>query len=300
MARSKSAPDPLVKAVETAALSAITALAEGWLYAPDYDALRSATLDAFYRAWGDAIGLQLGPIGAAFPPLTATTLVRVITDVRGLPYSDLTPEHYGTFHEVLSRYCLAAGRVVPVGDRRSSTIHFTPRSLTEPILRKTLAPILAIVPPERTLELRVCDPSCGGGAFLLELVRQLGARLLAAGLANDEHEAKRLVAIHCMIGVDIGPFAVLTAKRAITLECRADRMPGDWLDDNIKCGDGLVGLPNEPFAGAAASKGSIKSFHWREAPPIEAISRLVDNAMRLGVAARQLRMARLAEQARSA
>jgi hypothetical protein len=299
-ARRKKDADPLVGAVKKAALEAITALAAGWLYAPRYDDLREVTLAAFYRALGMHVGMRVGhPLGV-LPPLRPDTIAAFLTAVNQLPHADLTPEHYGSVHEVLSHYMLLDGRVALRNDRHASTIYFTPRSLTEPIVRRTLEPLLPLYPPEKTLELRCADPACGGGAFLLEVVRQLGARALSAGLANDEHEAKRLVAIHCMYGTDIGPLAVLTAKRAITLECRADQMPADWLDDNIKCGDALVGLPNEPFEGAAASKGSIKSFHWREAHPNDAIAKLVDNAMSLGVAARRLRMARLADLARSA
>jgi hypothetical protein len=54
--------------------------------------------------------------------------------------------------------------------------------LTEPIVRTTLAPILARLrgadgqPPQpaQILDLKVCDPAMGSGAFLVEACRQLG------------------------------------------------------------------------------------------------------------------------------
>ena len=66
---------------------------------------------------------------------------------------------------------------VTVGtDRRSSGTHYTPRSLTEPIVQYTLEPLVYIGPAEgkpkeewtlRTakelLDLKVCDMACGSG-----------------------------------------------------------------------------------------------------------------------------------------
>ena len=64
----------------------------------------------------------------------------------------------------------------PSEERRRSGSHYTPRELTEPIVRTTLEPILARLQgedgkpprPERILDLKVCDPAMGSGAFLVE------------------------------------------------------------------------------------------------------------------------------------
>src|SRR5262249_5393966 len=66
----------------------------------------------------------------------------------------------------------------PSDERRRSGSHYTPRSLTEPIVRKTLEPILKRLgerpTPEQFLDLKICDPAMGSGAFLVEACRQLG------------------------------------------------------------------------------------------------------------------------------
>jgi hypothetical protein len=57
----------------------------------------------------------------------------------------------------------------PSEERRRSGSHYTPRSLTEPIVRTTLEPILARLRgedgrpprPEQILDLKVCDPAMG-------------------------------------------------------------------------------------------------------------------------------------------
>src|SRR5207248_5389276 len=70
----------------------------------------------------------------------------------------------------------------PSEERRRSGSHYTPRALTEPIVRTTLEPILTSLRgadglpprPSQILDLKVCDPAMGSGAFLVEGCRQLG------------------------------------------------------------------------------------------------------------------------------
>ena len=78
-------------------------------------------------------------------------------------------------------------------DRRSSGTHYTPKSLTEPIVQYTLEPLVYVGPAEglpkdqwklrsakELLALKICDMACGSGAFLVQACRYLAARLLEA------------------------------------------------------------------------------------------------------------------------
>jgi len=78
-------------------------------------------------------------------------------------------------------------------DRRSSGTHYTPRSLTEPIVQYTLEPLIYVGPAEgkpkgewklksakELLELKICDMACGSGAFLVQAARYMAERLLEA------------------------------------------------------------------------------------------------------------------------
>ena len=60
----------------------------------------------------------------------------------------------------------------PGEERRRTGSHYTPRELTEPIVRTTLRPVLEGLGerprPEQILDLKVCDPAMGSGAFLVE------------------------------------------------------------------------------------------------------------------------------------
>ncbi|MCY3837961.1 MAG: N-6 DNA methylase, partial [Gammaproteobacteria bacterium] len=168
-----------------------------------------------------------------------------------------------------------AGAMVlqPSEERRRSGSHYTPRELTEPIVRETLDPVLQRLrddqqrspTPERILDLKVCDPAMGSGAFLVEACRQLGDALVESwhahdvlpDIPSDENEtvfARRQVARRCLYGVDRNPAAVDLAKLSLWLVTLAKDHPLTFLDHALRQGDSLVGLGRQ----------QIDGFHWKE------------------------------------
>jgi hypothetical protein len=155
----------------------------------------------------------------------------------------------------------------PSEERRRSGSHYTPRTLTEPIVRKALEPILKRVgenpKPEQVLALKIADIAVGSGAFLVETCRQLAEALVAAWhhhnctpqIPPDEDEvllAKRTIAQKCLYGVDRNPMAVDLTKLSLWLATLAKDHPFTFLDHSIRPGDSLVGL----------TRRLIGSFSW--------------------------------------
>ena len=159
----------------------------------------------------------------------------------------------------------------PSEERRRSGSHYTPRELTEPIVRTTLKPVLERIQgeggkaprPEQILDLKVCDPAMGSGAFLVEACRQLGDALVEAWrvhgevpeIPSDEDEgiyARRLIAQRCLYGVDRNPMAVDLAKVSLWLVTLAKDHALTFVDHALRHGDSLVGL----------SLKQIEAFHW--------------------------------------
>jgi hypothetical protein len=81
----------------------------------------------------------------------------------------------------------------PGSDRRSTGTHYTPRTLTEPIVQHTLDPLVYRGPadgwpqekwelkaPSEILALKVCDMAMGSGAFLVQACRYLAEKLVEA------------------------------------------------------------------------------------------------------------------------
>ncbi|GEN12119.1 N-6 DNA Methylase [Myxococcus fulvus] len=157
----------------------------------------------------------------------------------------------------------------PGDERRRTSSHYTPRSLSAPIVRRALEPLLKTMGPqpssERLLNLKICDPAMGSGAFLVESCRFLADQVVAAWtregvLQRDKHEdevmrARRLVAQRCLYGVDKNPWAVKLAKLSLWLVTLAKTEPFTFLDHALKCGDSLVGLDLE----------QLQAFHWAPA-----------------------------------
>jgi hypothetical protein len=84
-------------------------------------------------------------------------------------------------------------------DRRSTGTHYTPRSLTEPIVKHTLEPLVYVGPaegkpenewqlksPKEILDLKVCDMAMGSGAFLVQACRYLSERLVESWEAIEK------------------------------------------------------------------------------------------------------------------
>lgn len=179
----------------------------------------------------------------------------------------------------------AGAFIVTTGSDRSETgTHYTPKSLTETIVTETLTPVAYVGPtegiprdrwalksPAELLDLKICDPAMGSGAFLVQACRWLSDRLveawsqveatgktfsvdgevLEAGAAKEplprDSEARtviarRLIAERCLYGVDLNPLAVELAKLSIWLVTLAKGRPFGFLDHNLRCGDSLLGI----------------------------------------------------------
>ncbi|HWP02770.1 MAG TPA: DNA methyltransferase, partial [Gemmatimonadaceae bacterium] len=114
--------------------------------------------------------------------------------------------------------------------------------------------------------MRVLDPACGSGHFLLAAARRLGKELARIRTGEDEpapervREAIRDVVAHCIYGVDKNPLAVELCRVALWLEAHCAGKPLTFLDHRIRCGDSLVGvfdlevldrgIPDDAFAPA--------------------------------------------------
>jgi hypothetical protein len=155
----------------------------------------------------------------------------------------------------------------PSNERRRSGSHYTPSSLTGPIVEAALRPVLKQLgdnpTPEQILQLKVCDPAMGSGAFLVEACRQLAESLVKAWhshdcmppIPRDEDEllsARRLVAQRCFYGVDKNPLAADLAKLSLWLATLAKDHPFTFLNHSLRAGDSLVGLTRQQIA----------AFHW--------------------------------------
>ncbi|EKO3404692.1 hypothetical protein N6C02_002964 [Vibrio fluvialis] len=208
-------------------------------------------------------------------------------------------------------------------DRRETGSHYTPKSLTESIVTETLEPVVYTGPaegkpreewqlksPEELLDLKICDPAMGSGAFLVQVCRWLAERICESwlmveqagsfvtmkGVATSDESlellpvdaderliiAKRLISERCLYGVDINPLAVELAKLSIWLVTLSKGRPFGFLDHNLKSGDSLLGIHNlDQLCFLNLNPYHAKKSQLVELPIAEQVKKLVTGAAEL-------------------
>jgi type I restriction-modification system DNA methylase subunit len=141
--------------------------------------------------------------------------------------------------------------------RKLTGSYYTPDELVQELIKSTLEPVIKERlqekpenPSEAILSIKVIDPACGSGHFLLSAARRLAdqlSRIEAGAEQPGEKEfqhAMRQVIGHCVFGVDLNPMAVELCRIALWLESVEPGKPLTFLDTHILCGNSLVGVFN--------------------------------------------------------
>jgi hypothetical protein len=177
---------------------------------------------------------------------------------RPVSYADLGVEELGAVYERVLDYEPHGGRGPCVltrtsTERKSSGSFYTPRAMTEFLVRRTLQPLVAGRSADEIFSLRIVDPAMGSGAFLVAACRYLAdAAARALDLDDDrpltpearrarQAELRRTVAQRCLYGVDINPMAVQLARLSLWLTTLAADRPLGFLDHHLAVGDSLIG-----------------------------------------------------------
>ncbi|HET7619224.1 MAG TPA: N-6 DNA methylase, partial [Vicinamibacterales bacterium] len=153
--------------------------------------------------------------------------------------ASVDPEMLGRAFE-----CLMA-----VEDRRASGVFFTPHALVARVAEQALDAALPNPTPRDVRIVRVLDPACGSGAFLVFLLERLADLRRDLGERASVADVRRDVLARSIFGVDRNPTAVwlceLRLWLSVVIESREEdpmsvpSLPN--LDRNIRVGDALAG-----------------------------------------------------------
>ena len=180
--------------------------------------------------------------------------------LRGVDFRNLGAEELGSIYESLLELVPevneAAGEFALVtaggSERKTTGSYYTPTALIESLLDTALKPVLAEAESQpdaeaAILRLKVCDPACGSGHFLIGAAHRLAKRLAMVRTGEGDpapepmRAALRDVVGHCLYGVDINPMAVELCKVSLWLEALEPGKPLSFLDHKIQCGNSLLG-----------------------------------------------------------
>jgi len=180
--------------------------------------------------------------------------------LRAVDYRNLGSEELGSIYEsllelhpVLNSEAGTFSLGTASGHERKTTgSYYTPTSLITCLLDSALDPVLdeALRQPEpeaALLKLKVCDPACGSGHFLIAAAHRIAKRLAFVRTGEEEPPPQAVRAAlrdsigHCVYGVDVNPMSVELCKVALWMEALEPGKPLSFLDHHIQCGNSLIG-----------------------------------------------------------
>ncbi|MGV9414766.1 Eco57I restriction-modification methylase domain-containing protein [Nocardia sp. NPDC003693] len=142
-------------------------------------------------------------------------------------------------------------------ERQQSASYYTPEVLTKFVVSQALEELLdqngVRTSPEDILQLTICEPALGSGAFAVEAVRQLAAEYLkrkqedlgelidADKYPVELQKVKAHIALHQVYGVDLNATAVELAEISLWLDTMVAGLQAPWFGLHLRRGNSLIG-----------------------------------------------------------
>jgi len=194
--------------------------------------------------------------------------------------------------------------------RKTSGSYYTPDSLVQELIKSALDPLIEQRlgarpdnPTEALLSIRVMDPACGSGHFLLAAARRLAEKLaqlrsVEGGQAGavrpqDYRHALREVVARCIFGVDRNPMAIELARTALWLEGFEEGRPLTFLDHHLQVGDALLGLTSLHCLEHGIAKDAFKALSGDDKEVCKVLAKANTAALKQLSAERKSKQARL-------
>lgn len=167
-------------------------------------------------------------------------------------------------------------------ERQQSASYYTPEVLTKFTVGQALAELLdqdgETTPADDILNLTICEPAMGSGAFAIEAVNQLAQQYLdrkkkelgpEVVLDPDDYPAelqkvKASIALHQVYGVDLNATAVEFAEITLWLSSMAKGLQAPWFGLHLRRGNSLIGARR-----AVYRRSQIMDKSWLTAPPTD-------------------------------
>lgn len=168
-------------------------------------------------------------------------------------------------------------------DRERSASFYTPEVLTHCVVEHSLAELLTDdMSAEDILELRVCEPALGSGAFANEAVNQLAdayldrrqdeldERIPADELPLERRRVRAWIALHRVHGVDLNATAVELAEVSMWLNVMQPKLAAPWFGLHLKRGNSLIGARRATHDLGALRRSKAK--WWQTQPEDQGLS----------------------------
>lgn len=182
--------------------------------------------------------------------------------------------------------------------RKAGGVYYTPQYIVDYIIKNTVGKQIENKTPKEISKLKIVDPACGSGSFLLGAYQYLldahkdyytKNGKISKGSKNDfltpdgnltTNEKKRIL-LNNIYGVDLDVNAVEVTKLSLLLKCMEGETEASiaaqmllfeerilpTLDNNIKCGNSLIDTDYYSNEFDFGDEKRIKPFNWNKAFP---------------------------------
>jgi predicted type IV restriction endonuclease len=182
--------------------------------------------------------------------------------------------------------------------RKAGGVYYTPQYIVDYIVEQTIGKAIAQQTPEQIAQLKILDPSCGSGSFLLGTYhfllnhhetyyrKQKESGKKVKELTPDDRltsAVKKQILLNNIFGVDIDTQAVEVAKLSLLIKCLEGETPASVkeqnqlikervlpsLDHNVLDGNSLIShdfYENSLFL-TPKEKRKINTFDWKQGFP---------------------------------
>lgn len=179
-------------------------------------------------------------------------------------------------------------------ERQQSASYYSPEVLTRFVVGQALAELLdqndETTPARAILDLSICEPALGSGAFAIEAVQQLAEEYLRRRqdelderidpdvYAAELQKVKAYLALHQTYGVDLNATAVEFAEISLWLATMGEGLAAPWFGLHLRRGNSLVGARHAIIPVAA-----LREKGWLQATPTDAPLSTLGDDLRGGV-----------------
>ncbi|MGC8490205.1 MAG: Eco57I restriction-modification methylase domain-containing protein [Syntrophobacteraceae bacterium] len=164
-------------------------------------------------------------------------------------------------------------------NREKSASYYTPEVLTRCLVKYALKELLKDKKADDLLQLTVCEPAMGSGAFLNEAINQLSEAYLKLkqketgqtighdAYTNEKQKVKAYIAANNVYGVDLNPTAVELAEVSLWLNTIHEGSNVPWFGMRLVTGNSLIGAGRQVFSADFLEKNRKGRQTWLDVVP---------------------------------
>lgn len=205
-------------------------------------------------------------------------LYKVPGSIANYDFSIMEPDVLGSVYEQYLGYVTSLRKKdfeeqqeITKKHRKEQGIYYTPTFVTNYIVKETVGHFLKDHTHNEILDMKILDPACGSGSFLIRAFDELlnyhaGVRSKPV-VELDQHERLQVL-LSNIFGVDLDKQAVEIARLNLLLRTLTERGELEMLENNIQRGNSLISGTEEELKNYFGKNWEDKEpFNWEDKFP---------------------------------